>query len=84
MIASSTTMPIARINANSVIRLMLKPRAAMAMKAPMITTGMITAGATTARQFCRKTMTTIITRANASNKACRTALIDCLMNPVGL
>ena len=82
MIASSTTMPIARMSANSVIRLMLKPSAAMAMKAPMMTIGMITAGAMTARQFCRKAMTTIITSANASNSVCRTAVIDCLMKPV--
>jgi len=39
MMASSTTMPMARIRANRVMRLMVKPRAAMAMKAPMMVTG---------------------------------------------
>src|SRR6267142_1503735 len=39
MIASSTTMPMARIRANRVIKFTVKPSPAIAMKAPMIVTG---------------------------------------------
>ena len=42
--ASSTTMPMARIRANRVIRLTVKPSRAMAAKAPMMVTGTVVAG----------------------------------------
>ena len=65
-IASSTTMPMARIRANSVTMFTVKPMAAMAMKAPMMVTGTVVAGTSVARQFCRKTMMTSSTRTPAS------------------
>ena len=65
--ASSTTMPMDRIRANRVIRLMVKPRAIMAAKAPMMVTGTVVAGTSMARKFCRNTMMTISTRMPASN-----------------
>ena len=65
-IASSTTMPIASTMPNSVDRLMVKPSAAMAAKAPMMVTGMVVAGTSMARQSCRKTRITISTRTPAS------------------
>ena len=64
--ASSTTMPMARMSANSVIRLMLKPRAAIAAKAPMIVTGTVVAGTSTARKFCKNIMMTMRTSTPAS------------------
>ena len=67
MIASSTTMPMERITANSVIRLMLNPSNAIAANAPMMVTGMVTAGIRVARGFCRKTKMTMRTRKPASN-----------------
>ena len=66
MIASSTTMPIARMMANSVDRLTLKPSAAMAAKAPMIVTGTVVAGTSVARQSCRNTRMTTSTSSAAS------------------
>ncbi len=65
-IASSTTIPITSTMANSVGRLIEKPSAAMAAKAPMIVTGTVVAGTSIARQSCRKTMMTISTRMPAS------------------
>ena len=65
-IASSTTMPMARIRANSVIRLSVKPRSAMAANAPMIVTGTVVAGTSIARAFWRNRMMTISTRMPAS------------------
>ena len=47
--ASSTTMPMASTMANRVDRLMVKPRAAMAAKAPMMVTGTVVAGTRVAR-----------------------------------
>ena len=58
-IASSTTMPIASTSPNSEMLFRLKPSAAMTAKVPTIATGTATSGISTARQFCRKTSTTI-------------------------
>ena len=65
-IASSTTMPMARMMANSVDRLTVKPSAAIAAKAPMIVTGTVVAGTSVARQSCRNTRMTISTSTAAS------------------
>ena len=65
-IASSTTMPIASTSANSVGRLIEKPSAAMAAKAPISVTGTVVAGTSIARQSWRKTRMTISTRIAAS------------------
>ena len=64
--ASSTTMPIARMMANNVDRLTVKPSAAIAAKAPMIVTGTVVAGTSMARQSCRNTRMTISTSTPAS------------------
>ena len=64
--ASSTTMPIARMIANSVVRLTLNPIAAIAAKAPMMVTGTVVAGTSMARQSCRKTKITASTSSAAS------------------
>ncbi len=64
--ASSTTMPMARMMANRVERLTVKPSAAMAANAPMMVTGTVVAGTSVARQSCRNTRMTISTRIAAS------------------
>ncbi|MBA7658415.1 hypothetical protein ES703_66366 [subsurface metagenome] len=66
--ASSTTMPIASTIANSVERLTVKPRAAIAANAPMMVTGTVVAGTSMARQSCRKIRITTSTSRPASNK----------------
>ena len=64
--ASSTTMPMARMSAKRVTIFTVNPMAAMAMKAPMMVTGTVVAGTRVARQFCRKIMMTSSTSAAAS------------------
>ena len=59
-------MPIASTIANSVDRLMVKPSAAIAAKAPMIVTGTVVAGTRVARTSCRNTRMTISTSTPAS------------------
>ncbi len=68
MIASSTTMPMARTRANSVSRLTLNPKAAIAAKAPMMVTGTVVAGTSVARQLCRNTTMTRRTSTAASTR----------------
>ncbi len=75
MIASSTTMPMARISANSVIRLMVNPSPAMAMNAPMMVTGTVVAGTSMPRKFCRNRRITTSTRTPAMNSVWYTAEI---------
>ncbi len=75
-IASSTTMPIASTIANRVIRLIPKPSIARAAKAPMMVTGTVVAGTSTARQSCTNTMITISTRAAAMNRVWYTSQIE--------
>ena len=65
-IASSTTMPIERMMANSVERFTVKPNAAIAANAPMIVTGTVVAGTRVARQSWRNTRMTISTSTAAS------------------
>jgi hypothetical protein len=81
-IASSTTMPIASTMANSVARLMVKPSAAMAAKAPTIVTGTVVAGTSIARQSCRNTRMTSSTSTAASTSVLYTSSIDVFTNPV--
>src|SRR5262245_10015470 len=50
-IASSTTMPIARIMANRVVKLTENPNAAMAAKEPMMVIGMVVDGTEGAGQY---------------------------------
>ena len=71
--ASSTTMPMERIRAKSVMRLTVKPSKAMAANAPIMVTGTVVAGTNIARKFCRNSMITISTRIPASIRVSYTA-----------
>lgn len=64
--ASSTTIPMARINPKSVSRFSEKPSASITAKVPTSDTGIATSGMTAARQDCRNTITTTTTRSTAS------------------
>ena len=79
-IASSTTMPIASMSAKSVGRLIEKPSAAMAAKAPKIVTGTVVAGTSIARQSWRNTRMTMSTSMPASINVFQTSLIAALTN----
>src|SRR5262249_18939894 len=61
-----TTMPMASTSPNSDRLLSEKPRAAMTANVPMRATGTATSGIRVARQFCKKTSTTMATRMTAS------------------
>ncbi len=78
--ASSTTMPIERTRPNSVSRLIEKPSAYIPANVPMIEIGTAMTGMMVARQFCRKTKTTRMTRMIASMKVLMTSWIDTSMN----
>src|SRR5262249_53414038 len=49
--ASSTTMPMARIRAKRVMRFTVKPSSAIAAKAPMIVTGKVVGGTQPGQKF---------------------------------
>ena len=82
-IASSTTMPIARIRPNSDSTLIEKPRNSMSAKVPTIDTGTDSSGMIDARQVCKKTMTTRTTSAMASNSVWTTDSIESETKTVG-
>ena len=67
-IASSTTMPMASTRPSSDSTLIEKPSSGKNMNAPTSETGTVSSGISVARQFCRKTNTTMITRTTASNE----------------
>ena len=75
-IASSTTMPVARMMPNSVSVLMEKPISLTNAKAPMSETGMVMAGISVLRHVCRNTKITRTTSAIASTSVLRTSVID--------
>jgi hypothetical protein len=79
-LASSTTMPMDKIRANSVIRFTVNPSNAIAANAPRIVTGSVVAGTNIARKFCRNSMITINTKTPASISAEYTPWIESLMN----
>ena len=66
-IASSTTMPMASTRPSSDSTLIEKPSIGKKMNAPISETGTVISGISVARQFCRKTNTTMMTSATASN-----------------
>jgi len=70
--ASSTTIPMARIKPNKVIVFKEKPKASMTPKVPIKEIGTATIGMMVARQFCKVRNTTKITKNKASNKALNT------------
>ena len=71
--ASSTTIPMARINPSKVSILSEKPNISIKPNVPIKEIGTATIGITVARQLCRERNTTIITRTNASNKVLYTS-----------
>src|SRR5262245_25166513 len=81
-IASSTTMPIASTMPNSDRLLSEKPNMVMTANVPTSETGTATIGMIVARQFCKKTSTTINTSTNASISVWTTLMIDSCTNTV--
>ncbi len=75
-------MPIASTRPNSERLFSEKPSAAMTAKVPTIATGTATSGIRVARQFWRKTSTTMATRMIASRRVLKTSLTDSRMNGV--
>ena len=75
-IASSTTMPVARITPKSVSVLIEKPISFVNAKAPISETGMVIAGMIVLRHVCRKTKITSTTSPIASASVFRTSSID--------
>ena len=80
--ASSTTMPMASTRPNSERLFSEKPNACITANVPMSDTGTASSGMMEARQFCRKTMTTITTSSTASNSVWTTASMDSRANTV--
>ena len=83
-IASSTTMPVARMIPKSVRVLMEKPISFTNANAPMSETGIVIAGMMVLRQVWRKTKITRTTRAMASASVFKTSRIDSLTTSVVL
>ena len=82
-IASSTTIPMARINPNRDSTLIENPKASISENVPTMDTGTASSGMSAARQVCRKTMTTTTTRPMASRSVLRTALMESETKTVG-
>ena len=75
-IASSTTMPVARIRPNSVSVLMEKSISLMKPNVPTSDTGIVIAGISVLRQVWRKMKITSTTSAIASTSVFNTSAID--------
>ena len=82
IIASSTTIPIAKISPNSVKRLIEKPSRYIPANAPIIDTGTAKIGISVARIFCKNRYTTAITSSTASKNVWITSSIDTFTNSV--
>src|SRR5690349_7784606 len=76
MIASSTTIPMARINANKVSVLIVNPNGTKKINVPISDTGMANTGIKVARQFWRNKNTTITTKVSASKSVVVTSFIE--------
>ena len=74
--ASSTTMPMARISPRSVNMLSEKPKMSMNPNVPMSEMGTATTGISVARQLCRERKTTKMTKARASKSVLYTSWMD--------
>ena len=74
-IASSTTMPMASTSPSRESTLIEKPSIGKKMNAPTSETGTVISGISVARQFCRKTKTTMMTRTTASMSVCTISLM---------
>ena len=75
-IASSTTMPVARMMPKSVSVLMEKPISFTNANVPMSETGIVIAGMSVLRQVCRNTKMTRTTSTIASASVFSTSRID--------
>ena len=75
-IASSTTRPVASVMPNSVRVLIEKPNSLTNAKVPISETGMVIAGISVVRQFCRNRNMTTTTSATASSRVVTTSRID--------
>ncbi len=80
--ASSTTIPMARIMPNRVSMLTEKPTASMPIMAPRMETGTASVGMMVSRMLCRNRNTTITTSTTASKKVCTTSSMDAATNLV--
>ena len=80
MIASSTTIPIAMVNASSVKLLIEKPRKYRIANTVMIDVGIASPGMIVARRLRRKTKMISTTRIAAMNSVRRASLIECVTN----
>ncbi|MCY1523867.1 hypothetical protein D9M68_587780 [compost metagenome] len=74
--ASSTTIPMARTNANKVNRLMVKPKRLRKKNVPTMATGTLIAGMRVDLKSCKKINTTKNTRIKASIRVCSTFSIE--------
>ena len=77
-IASSTTIPIAKIIANSVSKLIEKPNKYKPAKVPINEIGTAIIGISVARQLCKNKKTTNTTNTKASANVLNTSLIVAL------
>ena len=75
-IASSTTIPMAKISPNKVNMLSENPNISMKPKVPIREIGTATTGISVARQLCRERKTTKITNTNASKSVLYTSWMD--------
>ena len=80
--ASSTTMPIASTRPSSDSTLIEKPSSGKKMNAPTSDTGTVSSGISVARQFCRKTKTTRMTRNTASSSVWTISLMPSVTGSV--
>ncbi|OQB49686.1 MAG: hypothetical protein BWX99_02980 [Deltaproteobacteria bacterium ADurb.Bin151] len=80
--ASSTTMPMARIIPNRVSMLMENPNSIMPVNVPIMETGTARMGIIVARALCKNRKTTRTTRRQASKKVMTTSLMEARTNVV--
>ena len=76
--ASSTTRPMASTRPKSDSVLIEKPSSGKTAKVPTSDTGTASSGISVARQPCRKTKTTMMTRTSASNSVLTISLMPSL------
>ncbi len=81
-IASSTTSPVASVNPNNVIVLIVKPNTLITANVPTSEIGSVTAGISVERGFCRKRKMTRTTSTIEKISVKTTSLIDSLTNCV--
>ena len=75
-------MPMASTNPNKERLLSEKPSIVITANVPTMATGTAISGISVARQFCKKTSTTIATKMMASRRVLKTSTIDSRMKGV--